>query len=205
MTNKIAWEKWDETALIPEDIPEEDKPVFGSSDVDELDGDEGFGLIGFGLPMPIKVRTPLGFFHIDDPMAPSNMFDCWIGHTNFDITHEIADMIESVPGIESFRVMSRYRFFIGIAKLFNFREVRQEIQDIIGGESSSITKMADFEVVEVLRSQLSDFKRWAVFCSSDGFIDYIATNEDEDQEYDIKLRDFKQDKKYTVITSEDLE
>ena len=98
-----------------------------------------------------------------------------------------------------------YRFFIGIAKLFNFREVRQEIQDIIGGESSSITKMADFEVVEVLRSQLSDFKRWAVFCSADGFIDYIATNEDEDQEYDIKLRDFKQDKKYTVITSEDLE
>lgn len=204
MSNKIAWEKWDETSLIPEEITSNHNPEFDTLDLDELDGDAG-QFLNFGFVAPVKVRTPLGFFSVDDPMAPSNMFDCWIGHTNFNITHKIADQIEAVPGIETFKVISRYRFFIGIGKLFNFRDVRQHIQDIVGGESSSITKMADFEVLEVLRSQLSDFKRWAVFCSSDGFIDYIATNEEEDQEYDIKLRDFKQDKKYTVITSEDLE
>jgi hypothetical protein len=111
--------------------------------------------------------------------------------------------MEEVPGVEAFKIMSRYRFFIGIAQLFNFRDVRQEIQDIIGGESASINTMEDSEVIEVLKTQLMEFKRWAVFCSGDGFIDYIATNEDDDKEFELKLKDFRNHKNSIVITSDD--
>ena len=201
MTNKIAWEKWDDIDLPQLDLIDEKEDMFfpdGEID-DDLISQLSFGPI---LPAP-KMRTPLGTFSIDDPLRPSKMFDCWIGHTNFDLTHEIATQMEEVPGVEAFKIMSRYRFFRGIAQLFNFRDVRQDIQDIIGGESASINTMEDSEVIEVLKTQLMEFKRWAVFCSGDGFIDYIATNEDDDKEFELKLKDFRNHKNSIVITSDD--
>ena len=201
MTNKIAWEKWEDIDLPRLDpIDEKEDMLFPDGEIDEdLISQLNFGPI---LPAP-KMRTPLGIFSIDDPLRPSKMFDCWIGHTNFDLTHEIAMKIEEVPGVEAFKIMSRYRFFIGIAQLFNFRDVRQDIQDIIGGESASINTMEDSEVIEVLKTQLMEFKRWAVFCSGDGFIDYIATNEDNDKEFELKLKDFRDHNNSIVITSDD--
>ena len=204
MTNKIAWEKWDDIdlpQLDPIDEKEDDPFLSG---LDNAIEEDLISQLSFGpmLPAP-KMRTPLGIFSIDDPLRPSKMFDCWIGHTNFDLTHEIAMEIEEVPGVEAFKIMSRYRFFIGIAQLFNFRDVREQIQNIIGGESASINTMEDAEVIEVLKTQLMEFKRWAVFCSGDGFIDYIATNEDNDKEFELKLKDFRNHKNSIVITSDD--
>ena len=118
MTNKIAWEKWDDIDLPQLDpIDEKEDMFFPDGDIDEdLMSQAGFNPI---FPAP-RMRTPLGIFSIDDPLRPSKMFDCWIGHTNFDLTHETAMEIEEVPGVEAFKIMSRYRFFIGIAQLFNF-------------------------------------------------------------------------------------
>jgi|TARA_R110000744_G_scaffold190_6_gene716 hypothetical protein len=202
MKNKIAWEKWEDIDLPQMELPEEtEEPFSPESEMEE----DLMSQLNFGPMMPVpRIRTPLGVFSIDDPLRPSKMFDCWIGHTNFDITSEIALQLEEIPGIEAFKVLSRYRFFIGVAQLFDFRDVRETVQDIIGGESSSIsTGMEDVEVIEVLKTQLMEFKRWAVFCSRDGFIDYIATNEEDDQEFELKLKDFKKDKSSILITSDD--
>ena len=201
MANKIAWEKWEDIDLPQlEQIDDKEDMFFPDGEIDE----ELIAQLSFGPMMPVpKIRTPLGMFSIDDPLRPSKMFDCWIGHANFDLTAEMVMEIEKVDGIEAFKIMSRYRFFIGIGKLFNFRDVRQEIQDIIGGESASINTMEDSEVIEVLKTQLMEFKRWAVFCSVDGFIDYIATNEDDDKEFELKLKDFRNHKNSIVITSDD--
>ena len=149
-----------------------------------------------GFPSP-KIRTPLGVFGIDDPMRPSNMFDCWIGHTNFDITHTLQAKIEEVPGIEAFRVMSRYRFFIGVGKLFLFRDVRQEIQESLDTNIETVLKHEDKDILTLIQSQLMDSKRWAIFYDKDGFIDYIMTNEDNDKEYDIKLAKFTKEARTT--------
>ena len=56
-------------------------------------------------------------------------FDCWIGHTNFDITPKIKTILDSIEGVEVLKILSRYRFFIGIGKLFDFKEVRKEIEE----------------------------------------------------------------------------
>ena len=37
-------------------------------------------------------------------------FDCWIGHTNFDITNGIKDKLNTIPGVEMLKIFSRYRF-----------------------------------------------------------------------------------------------
>lgn len=56
-------------------------------------------------------------------------FDCWIGHTNFDITKDIHNMLDKISGIEALKVYSRYRFFVGIGKMFDFKNVRSEIEN----------------------------------------------------------------------------
>jgi hypothetical protein len=64
---------------------------------------------------------------LEDIHVISN-FDCWVGHTNFDITHKIKDKLDKIPGVELLKICSRYRFFIGIGNMFDFSEVRKNIE-----------------------------------------------------------------------------
>lgn len=58
-------------------------------------------------------------------------YDCWIGHTNFDITPSLKKDFEEVEGVEVLKVCSRYRFFVGVAQMFDFKDVRKLIEEII--------------------------------------------------------------------------
>jgi len=58
-------------------------------------------------------------------------FDCWMGHTNFDITPSIKEKLNTIPGIEVLKICSRYRFFVGIGTMFDFAEVRKVIESDI--------------------------------------------------------------------------
>lgn len=49
-------------------------------------------------------------------------YECWIGHTNFDITQDIKNTLDEIEGVEMLRILSRYRFFIGLGKLFDFKK-----------------------------------------------------------------------------------
>ena len=71
---------------------------------------------------------PLSSKLIEEAMMLSN-FDCWIGHTNFNITEEVKQTLDNAEGVEIMKIMSRYRFFIGVGKMFTFQNVRKEIED----------------------------------------------------------------------------
>jgi len=58
-------------------------------------------------------------------------FDCWLAHTNFDVTNGIKEKLNIIPGVEVLKIFSRYRFFVGIGKLFDFAEVRKNIENEI--------------------------------------------------------------------------
>ena len=64
---------------------------------------------------------------IEDISMLSN-FECWVGHTNFDITPKVRNALDTIEGIELLKVCSRYRFFIGVGKMFDFKEVRNKIE-----------------------------------------------------------------------------
>lgn len=58
----------------------------------------------------------------------ASTFDCWVAHTNFNITEEIKNKVNKIDGVEILKIHSRYRFFIGIGKMFDFSNVRQDIE-----------------------------------------------------------------------------
>ena len=76
----------------------------------------------------LNMMLPITRQLIEDITMLSN-FDCWIAHTNFDITPRIKDRLNSIPGIELLKICSRYRFFIGIGQMFDFKEVRNKIEE----------------------------------------------------------------------------
>ena len=68
----------------------------------------------------------------DEFVSQVNMlaqFDCWVGHTNFDITKNIKDTLDTAEGVEILKINSRYRFFIGVGKMFDFKDVRTNIEE----------------------------------------------------------------------------
>lgn len=76
----------------------------------------------------LNMMLPITRQLIEDITMLSN-FNCWIAHTNFDITPKIKDKLNSIPGIELLKICSRYRFFIGIGQMFDFKEVRNKIEE----------------------------------------------------------------------------
>jgi len=58
-------------------------------------------------------------------------FDCWLGHTNFNISKDIKEKLSKINGVEVLKICSRYRFFIGVGRMFDFSNVRTEIEETI--------------------------------------------------------------------------
>lgn len=167
MTKKIAWERW-----IDFDEEESEEITTG----DDIDSMETMRLV------PILVRTPLGMFNPKESMAPCNMFDCWIGHTNFPLTAREKVILDNVEGIEILRIMSRYRFFIGIGKLFSLTEVRPRVELALEiGREATINQILE---------EIGDEPIWAVGIYSDGKYKIIFPESDSDFDEDImKLKE----------------
>lgn len=77
------------------------------------------------------IITPLGIIPYDENNSASKIFNFWIGHTNFDISKSISRLIEDTEGVETLDIFTRYRFRIGIAKLFKPSEVMSSITNTI--------------------------------------------------------------------------
>ena len=58
-------------------------------------------------------------------------FDCWIAHTNFNLTENIKDKLDQIEGVEMLKIFSRYRFLIGVGRMFSFSDVRKNIESIL--------------------------------------------------------------------------
>lgn len=55
----------------------------------------------------------------------------WIGHCNIGITNKLVKLLEEVDGIETLDIISKYRFRVGIGKLFSEKTVKHSISDTI--------------------------------------------------------------------------
>ena len=64
-------------------------------------------------------------------------FDCWMGHVNFNLTNNIKNQLSQQDGVEILKVCSRYRFFVGVGRMFNFRDVRQGIEKALLGKDTN--------------------------------------------------------------------
>lgn len=108
---KIAWEKWKDPFEAPDDDDDE---------INDYDKKKT------GRHMR-AVMTSMGVMPITEYNTPGKTFDFWVGHTNFSITRDVHKLIEAIDGVETFDVFTRYRFRIGIGKLFDAIKVRRLI------------------------------------------------------------------------------
>ena len=193
MQRKIAWEKWhhaltedSHNAYEDEYYNEEDSYEDNENPSPEelLSNSIGIGpyLSGFGFPQ--YVSTPIGPFLEDDPLNPSNMFDCWVCYTNFKLTEaDIDTLVNKIDGIECFEQMTPYRFFIGIGKMFNFVTVRHDIQkslcgnletpEVISSDPSDVLSVAMKKISEAFMS-IGDEKNWTIFIGHDGNVEIVS-------------------------------
>ena len=134
---KIGWQKYEDflekqissplLQTIIDTISAQAKNMMPVEDsADELDNDGAYDTMYSHNPIISAIPTQL----IEDIMILSS-FDCWIAHTNFDITKDIEQKLDEIDGIEVLKIYSRYRFFIGIGTMFNFTDVRKNIEKII--------------------------------------------------------------------------
>ena len=135
-----------------------------------------------------------------DKMSVLNQFECWMGHTNFDITKNVQRTLEKTEGVELLVVTSRYKFFVGIGKLFDFRSVRRDIENDL-----CVSKLKDEldnletdeytqETVELIRETICMDKYWAIFVRPSGEVKYASTNKEDDERYLRKLLKYEKDK-----------
>lgn len=144
MNNKpiIIWEKWrdpygsDDTTEIHgmiEDII--DRKI--ANQHDEETGEESaipeepmhnMDFVKHKIPMMI---TPVGLIPFTENTAPGKIFNFWTGHSNFNITQKILDIIETTNGVETLDIFTRYRFRIGVGKAFKDSEVMHDINQQI--------------------------------------------------------------------------
>ena len=75
---------------------------------------------------------------LSNEITLADSFDCWLGHTNFNLTEEIKYSLNKIDGVEVLKICSRYRFFVGIGKMFDFSDVRERIEKDILNQGEKI-------------------------------------------------------------------
>jgi hypothetical protein len=182
-SKKIVWEHWntkEEESLI--DKEEYENNLLNSLDeVDEGDENSQFSIKSgafFEIPAMSSrtVITPFGVYYADSMLKPSDRWDCWIGYTNFSITEDILNILDNIEGVESLKILGRYTFCIGVAKLFNIADVRQDIEtqlcEYTNEEILSIIDPDTKSVVYKIKQQIEDKKFWSIFIHENGNVDY---------------------------------
>lgn len=138
------------------------------------------------------ISTPFGLWRVDDTMNPYKQFKLWMGNTNFTITKKIVDTIRTIPGIEILKVLTRYKFIVGVGQLFEFKDVRLAIEKALSCHTELISLIKDDKVkqqVMDLQNQLSQYKKWAIYVFPNGQLDFTTSNEED---YNKKLGLFRQ-------------
>lgn len=116
----IVWEKW-----IDPLAGDDDHAIVSSSD---NYNDEQTIIKTKQIKM---IVTPMGMVPYNENTAASSIFNFWVGHSNFDITTKICNLIEEADGVETLDIFTRYRFRIGVGKVFDDGEVMRNINHLI--------------------------------------------------------------------------
>jgi hypothetical protein len=140
-TKIILWQKW----IDPYEPPTDDGKVLTDLSEDDLDDSSHWDSYAEGLDeqntddknqvlfhsSTKAIMTPMGMIPVHEKTACTKIFKFWIGHTNFNITSDVALTIEKIEGVEILDIFTRYRFRIAIGKAFKDRNVMQTIQEAV--------------------------------------------------------------------------
>lgn len=75
--------------------------------------------------------TNMGVIPFNEYTDCTKIFNFWTGHTNFDLTKRVASLLQSIDGVETLDIFTRYRFRISFGKAFDERQVIDSINQTI--------------------------------------------------------------------------
>lgn len=122
-TPKLGWTKWIDP-FFPEkntddiDDTNDDDEEYWDDDCEDTEPHRGNMRV---------VVTPMGAIPLVEQSSPNKVFNLWVAHTNFNITPEVAHVVENTEGVETLDIFSRYRMRIGIGKMFNTKDTIRSI------------------------------------------------------------------------------
>jgi hypothetical protein len=124
MQKQLMWESCD--WIDDEDLEDEDDDKYN-------DGYEESGVIKL-LQMRHEeiIPTPFGPVNMSDVSSPIHNTKFFIGHLNFNLSKSVIMTINDVPGVEFLKIMSRYRFLIGVGLMFQPLDVQKMIEQKLG-------------------------------------------------------------------------
>jgi hypothetical protein len=134
-TPLIVWEKWIDPLGLDNEEDIEDNPFFDDeNEEDTQDAEHGHDPMEMLDQHLIKktknvrvISTPMGIIPMEEMLASGKIFNFWVGYTNFSITKNIAYILEKTDGVETLDIFTRYRFRVGVGKLFEDGEVMRNI------------------------------------------------------------------------------
>lgn len=127
---KIGWQKYEDVIESQIDSPllnmlfQKTQGLNFDDDLSELEEEiEDLNNLHQQVMIPVDNK-------LIENITLAHNFDCWMGHTNFNLTKDIRDKLNRTEGIEVLKICSRYRFFIGVGRMFDFKDVRKTIEDL---------------------------------------------------------------------------
>jgi hypothetical protein len=117
---KIIWEKWTDPYNINSDNDldwsgDEDKNFY-----DTIKQEKNNVLL-----------TSMGIIPYNEHTDCCKIFNFWIGHTNFNLSNRVIEIIQKIDGIETLDIFTRYRFRVSFGKAFVDREIMNNINNQI--------------------------------------------------------------------------
>jgi len=174
---KIAWESWNAKVDIISSVEPLQQIEEQEYEVDQM---SQFPIDpGFILEQQRILYTPIGPYPEESMLKPSDRWDCWIGYTNFPVTNNISTTLnKDVEGIEALKILGKYSFFIGVAKMFDISDIRKDIEErlCIYTESEVLSDDHIQETVDLVKSQLKHNKYWSILVSTEGKVEYVVSD-----------------------------
>lgn len=195
---KIIWTYWqnpfvldNENEYVYEDRADTKTPWQIKEDVEN-------GIQSYRV-RPVIV-TPMGMIPIQPLQNINESLQFWMAYTNFDITSEVKEKIDTTSGVEILDIISRYSFRIAVGKAFDSSEVKYDIQKILNAlpppkgeinpQNITLDKVTKEKVSSLQSIIKKEFQYWAIYVIPNGEIDVAGTNEKEN--YDTHLELYQQ-------------
>lgn len=137
MSKKIGWQKYEDLIQKQLTSPFASLMLQGQMSISEDDFSQEEEDVSFSELLESEekdlmiVPVPQDFHN---QISLITNYDCWVGHTNFDITEDVKNIVDTCKGVEILKIHSRYRFFVGIGRMFEFSDVRKQIEESLTQE-----------------------------------------------------------------------
>lgn len=143
------------------------------------------------------IFTPLGILQLSSNNTPISQWRIFLGRTNFDMTENEVMVLNEIDGIEMIHVFSRYTFIVAIGSMWNWSEVKIDIEHHLCGTHTNefqIQKIKDENIrsnVIATKSELAKYNNWAIYVCPNGAITHIES-ENDTSAYKTKLQTLKE-------------